>query len=133
MNVDFPTFGIPTTIARTGRFNIPRFLSLSIFSLHAFAITLRHGSSPLPGAVLDLYKGVGLDYAFSMVSGPYDKGETDDAGEYKAGRSGDRAGGRKDSAVQPESGLSSPSTKYSSSASSIFPVASPASSMAVAS
>lgn len=35
INVDFPTFGIPTTIARTGRFKIPRFLSLSIFSLQA--------------------------------------------------------------------------------------------------
>ena len=35
INVDFPTFGIPTTIALTGRFKIPRFLSLSIFSLHA--------------------------------------------------------------------------------------------------
>ena len=30
INVDLPTFGIPTTIARTGRFFIPRFLSLSI-------------------------------------------------------------------------------------------------------
>ena len=29
MNVDFPTLGIPTTIALTGRFLIPRFLSLS--------------------------------------------------------------------------------------------------------
>ena len=35
MNVDFPTFGIPTTIALTGRFLIPRFLSRSIFSRHA--------------------------------------------------------------------------------------------------
>ena len=32
-------FGIPTTIARTGRFKIPRFLSLSIFSLQASWIT----------------------------------------------------------------------------------------------
>ena len=33
IKVDFPTFGIPTTIARTGRFTMPRFLSRSIFSL----------------------------------------------------------------------------------------------------
>jgi ribosome biogenesis GTPase A len=33
IKVDFPTLGIPTTIARTGRFTIPRFLSRSIFSL----------------------------------------------------------------------------------------------------
>ncbi len=35
IKVDFPTLGIPTTIARTGRFKMPRFLSRSIFSLHA--------------------------------------------------------------------------------------------------
>ena len=35
INVDLPTFGIPTTIARTGRFKIPRFRSRSIFALHA--------------------------------------------------------------------------------------------------
>ena len=31
IKVDFPTFGIPTTMALTGRFIIPFFLSLSIF------------------------------------------------------------------------------------------------------
>ena len=35
INVDFPTFGMPTTIALTGLFLIPRFRSLSIFSLQA--------------------------------------------------------------------------------------------------
>ena len=39
INVDLPTFGMPTTIARTGRFKIPRFLSRSIFSLQASRIT----------------------------------------------------------------------------------------------
>ena len=33
INVDLPTFGIPTTMARTGRLMMPRFLSRSIFSL----------------------------------------------------------------------------------------------------
>ena len=31
IKVDFPTFGIPTTIARIGRFLIPRRLSRSVF------------------------------------------------------------------------------------------------------
>ena len=35
MKVDFPTLGIPTTMARTGRFKIPRLRSLSIFSRQA--------------------------------------------------------------------------------------------------
>ena len=39
INVDYPTYGIPTTIARTGRFMMPRFLSRSIFSLHASMTT----------------------------------------------------------------------------------------------
>ena len=39
INVDFPTFGIPTTMARTGRFLIPRRRSRSIFSLHASRMT----------------------------------------------------------------------------------------------
>ena len=40
INVDFPTLGIPATMARTGRFKIPRLRSRSIFSLHASWITL---------------------------------------------------------------------------------------------
>ena len=39
INVDFPTFGTPTTMARTGRFLIPRRRSRSIFSLHASRMT----------------------------------------------------------------------------------------------
>ena len=35
IKVDFPTFGMPTTIVRMGRFKIPLRRSLSIFSLHA--------------------------------------------------------------------------------------------------
>ena len=33
--MDLPTLGIPTTMARMGRFKMPRFLSRSIFSLQA--------------------------------------------------------------------------------------------------
>ena len=39
IKLDLPTFGIPTTMARTGRFSIPLLRSLSIFSLHASLIT----------------------------------------------------------------------------------------------
>ena len=35
VKVDLPTLGIPTTIARIGRFLIPLLLSLSVFSLQA--------------------------------------------------------------------------------------------------
>ena len=40
INVDFPTFGIPATIARTGLFLMPRFRSLSFFAAQAERITL---------------------------------------------------------------------------------------------
>ena len=39
IKVDFPTFGIPTTIARTGLFKIPLLRSLSVFSRHASWMT----------------------------------------------------------------------------------------------
>ena len=48
MNVDLPTFGIPTTIARIGRFLIPLLLSLSIFALQASWITPWIDLSPAP-------------------------------------------------------------------------------------
>ena len=40
----------------------------------------------------------------SMVSGAYDEGETDDAGEYQSDRSGDRAGRCEGPSWQQESG-----------------------------
>ena len=43
-------------------------------------------------------------YELSMVSGAYDKGQTDDGREYKTDRSGDRTGGCADSAGKQKSG-----------------------------
>src|SRR5699024_11757298 len=48
MNVDFPTLGIPTTMARTGRFLIPLLRSLSIFSRHASSTAPLTAFSPVP-------------------------------------------------------------------------------------
>ena len=48
MKVDFPTFGIPTIIARIGRFKMPLRRSLSIFSLHALWITSLTCFTPFP-------------------------------------------------------------------------------------
>ena len=48
INVDFPTFGIPTTIARTGRFRMPRLRSRSIFSLQASCTALLIAFIPAP-------------------------------------------------------------------------------------
>ena len=38
IRVDFPTFGTPATMARSGRFRIPRFLSRSRFSAQTRSI-----------------------------------------------------------------------------------------------
>ena len=48
IKVDFPTLGIPTTMALTGRFKIPRLLSRSIFSLQDSIITGRILFIPVP-------------------------------------------------------------------------------------
>ncbi len=48
INVDFPTFGMPATMALTGLLIIPRCLSRSIFSAQAFFITLLTALTPFP-------------------------------------------------------------------------------------
>ena len=48
IKVDFPTLGIPTTMARTGRLRIPLFRSRSIFSLQASWITPWMDFNPPP-------------------------------------------------------------------------------------
>ena len=54
INVDLPTLGIPTIIARTGLFNIPFALFRSILSLHASLISCGTCLTPNPFLALIL-------------------------------------------------------------------------------
>ena len=66
IKVDLPTLGMPTTMARTGRFRMPLFLSLSIFSRQASCMTAWMLFIPPPFFELTLTQEKPLPWKYSI-------------------------------------------------------------------